>query len=132
MFHFTCFNVEDPHDPSVGLMNGQLSIPGNLLRREVFDPVVNEVCLFLISIWLIFEKHKILQVLQLIEEQLSRVDQPVHALLLVGGFAGSEYLKQRVTVGISFCYGAPFHFLTSPLPFVGPILLSDSSHCPPT
>lgn len=44
MFHFTCFNVEDPHDPSVGLMNGQLSIPGNLLRREVFDPVVNEVC----------------------------------------------------------------------------------------
>jgi hypothetical protein len=44
MFHFTCFNPEDPHDPSVGLVNGQLSIPGNLLRREVFDPVVNEVC----------------------------------------------------------------------------------------
>ncbi|KAF5326409.1 hypothetical protein D9611_000946 [Ephemerocybe angulata] len=77
MFHFTCFNVEDPHDPSVGLINGQLSIPGNLLRREVFDPVVN-------------------QVIQLLEEQLARVEQPVHALLLVGGFAGSEYLKQRV------------------------------------
>ncbi|KAG2006050.1 hypothetical protein CC2G_002398 [Coprinopsis cinerea AmutBmut pab1-1] len=77
MFHFTCFNVEDPHDPSVGLINGQLSIPGNLLRREVFDPVVNEV-------------------LQLIEDQLAKVDQPIHALLLVGGFAGSEYLKQRV------------------------------------
>lgn len=44
MFHFTCFNVEDPHDPSVGLVDGQLSIPGNLLRREVFDPVVAEVC----------------------------------------------------------------------------------------
>jgi hypothetical protein len=43
MFHFTCFNVEDPHDPSVGLNHGELSIPGNLLRREVFDPVVNEV-----------------------------------------------------------------------------------------
>jgi hypothetical protein len=78
MFHFTCFNVDDPHDPSVGLMNGELSIPGNLLRREVFDPVVN-------------------QVVNLIEDQLARVDQPVHALLLVGGFAGSEYLKQRVT-----------------------------------
>lgn len=52
MFHFTCFNVEDPHDPSVGLMNGQLSIPGNLLRREVFDPVVNEVCPVLIFGWL--------------------------------------------------------------------------------
>ncbi|RXW12274.1 hypothetical protein EST38_g13579 [Candolleomyces aberdarensis] len=77
MFHFTCFNVEDPHDPSVGLINGQLSIPGNLLRREVFDPVVD-------------------QVIQLLEEQLARVDQSIHALLLVGGFAGSEYLKQRV------------------------------------
>jgi hypothetical protein len=76
-FHFTCFNPDDPDDPSVGLINGQLSIPGNLLRREVFDPVVN-------------------QVLELIEEQLSRVDQPVQALLLVGGFAGSEYLKERV------------------------------------
>lgn len=77
IFYFTCFNVEDPQDSSVGLINGQLSIPGNLLRREVFDPVVN-------------------QVLQLIEDQLSKVDQPIHALLLVGGFAGSEYLKQRV------------------------------------
>lgn len=44
MFHFTCFNVEDPNDPTVGLVDGQLSIPGNLLRREVFDPVVAEVC----------------------------------------------------------------------------------------
>jgi hypothetical protein len=43
MFHFTCFNVEDPDDPQVGLINGELTIPGNLLRREVFDPVVNQV-----------------------------------------------------------------------------------------
>ena len=43
MFNFTCFNVEDPDDPRVGLFNGELSIPGNLLRREVFDPVVNQV-----------------------------------------------------------------------------------------
>ncbi|KAG5735573.1 Heat shock 70 kDa protein 12B [Termitomyces sp. T112] len=77
MFHFTCFNVEDPHDPSVGLINGQLSIPGSLLRREVFDPVVGEV-------------------LQLVEDQIQRVDQRIDALLLVGGFAGSEYLKQRI------------------------------------
>ncbi|KAJ3921005.1 hypothetical protein F5877DRAFT_36885 [Lentinula edodes] len=71
MFHFTCFNVEDPDDPTVGLMDGQLSIPGALMRREV-------------------------SVLVLIEDQLSKVDQRVDALLLVGGFAGSEYLKQRV------------------------------------
>jgi len=36
MFHFTCFNVDDPNDPSVGLVDGQLSIPGVLLRREVY------------------------------------------------------------------------------------------------
>ncbi|KAF9006946.1 hypothetical protein BDQ17DRAFT_1423037 [Cyathus striatus] len=77
MFHFNCFNVEDPHDPSVGLVNGQLSVPGILLRKEVFDPVIS-------------------QVLQLIEEQIRRVEQKVDALLLVGGFAGSHYLKQRV------------------------------------
>ncbi|KAJ7584841.1 hypothetical protein C8J56DRAFT_949180 [Mycena floridula] len=77
MFHFTCFNVEDPNDPSVGLINGELSIPGALLRREVFDPVVG-------------------QVLQLIEDQTSKAQQRIDALLLVGGFAGSEYLKQRV------------------------------------
>jgi len=77
MFHFTTFNVEDPHDPSVGLVNGELAIPGNLLRREVFDPVISEV-------------------LHLIEEQSRRIDQTIDALLLVGGFAGSEYLFQRV------------------------------------
>ena len=43
MFYFTCFNVDDPDDPSVGLINGELAIPGNLLRREVFDPVVDQV-----------------------------------------------------------------------------------------
>ena len=45
MFYFNCFNVEDPEDASVGLIDGQLSIPGNLLRREVFDPVINQVSL---------------------------------------------------------------------------------------
>ncbi|KAI0085598.1 actin-like ATPase domain-containing protein [Irpex rosettiformis] len=77
MFHFTCFNTDDPHDPTVGLVHGDLAIPGVLLRREVFDPVVHEV-------------------LELIEEQTKKIDQPVHALLLVGGFSGSEYLFQRV------------------------------------
>ncbi|KAI0316964.1 hypothetical protein OF83DRAFT_1123827, partial [Amylostereum chailletii] len=78
MFNFTCFNVEDPDDASVGLINGELSIPGNLLRREVFDPVVN-------------------QVLALVEDQLKKLDpQHIDALLLVGGFSGSEYLFARV------------------------------------
>ena len=42
-FYFNCFNVEDWNAPEVGLINGNLSIPGILLRREVFDPVINEV-----------------------------------------------------------------------------------------
>jgi len=77
MFSFTCFNPHDPHDPSVGLINGDLVIPGNLLRREVFDPVVD-------------------QVITLIETQSSKVTQPIDALLLVGGFSGCEYLFKRV------------------------------------
>ncbi|KAL1737688.1 hypothetical protein HDZ31DRAFT_70908, partial [Schizophyllum fasciatum] len=76
-FHFTCFNVEDPDDPAVRLENGQLAIPGHVLRREVFAPVVD-------------------QVLQLVEHQLSKLDRAVDALLLVGGFAGSHYLKECV------------------------------------
>lgn len=97
MFHFTCFNPEDPHDPSVGLINGELSIPGNLLRREVFDPVVNEVCRNVLCVINANQVDFEYQVLGLIETQLSRVDQRIHALLLVGGFAGSEYLRQRVS-----------------------------------
>jgi hypothetical protein len=77
MFHFTCFNTEDPHDPSVGLVNGELAVPGNLLRREVFDPVID-------------------QVIGLIENQMRKLEQRIDALLLVGGFSGSEYLFKRV------------------------------------
>ena len=39
-----------------------------------------------------------LQVLKLLEEQLRRVEQRIDALLLVGGFSGSEYLYKRVQV----------------------------------
>jgi hypothetical protein len=60
-------------------VNGELAIPGYLLRREVFDPVIQ-------------------QVLDLIEEQTRKVDQRIDALLLVGGFSGSEYLFKRVDV----------------------------------
>ena len=40
-------SVVDSHvyadDANVGLVNGELAIPGYLLRREVFDPVVEQV-----------------------------------------------------------------------------------------
>jgi hypothetical protein len=37
----------------------------------------------------------------LIEEQRKKMDQSIDALLLVGGFSGSEYLFQRVQVTLS-------------------------------
>ena len=86
-------------DPSVGLINGELAIPGNLLRREVFDPVIEQVC----SSECLPGRNGFLtflrpQVLNLIEDQTRRVDQRIDALLLVGGFSGSEYLFKRVDV----------------------------------
>ena len=110
MFNFTCFNVEDPDDPQVGLFNGELSIPGNLLRREVFDPVVNQVpylfstlfCarfLFLGAPGVTCAKYSLsMQALGLIEDQMKKVNQRIDALLLVGGFSGSTYLFKRVEV----------------------------------
>ena len=41
------------------------------------------------------------QVLELLEEQLRRVEQRIDALLLVGGFSGSSYLFKRVEVGFT-------------------------------
>jgi hypothetical protein len=67
----------DRPQPSVGLVNGELAIPGHRLRREVFEPVVD-------------------QVIQLLEEQVAKVAAKVDALLLVGGFAGSDYLFGRI------------------------------------
>ncbi|GAA5933864.1 hypothetical protein JCM3775_000308 [Rhodotorula graminis] len=78
-FRFNCFNIEDAHDPECGLEYGELVIPGSVIRRDVFEPVVQ-------------------QVLDLIEVQLAKVPthQGVQALILVGGFAASEYLCSRV------------------------------------
>jgi hypothetical protein len=43
-------------------------------------------------------------VLELIEEQTRKVDQRIDALLLVGGFAGSEYLFGKVQVWIQMTH----------------------------
>lgn len=40
----------------------------------------------------------VFQVLEMIEEQSGRIEQRIDALLLVGGFAGSEYLFRKVEV----------------------------------
>ena len=77
-FQFTCLNPSSgDDDPDIGLMNGELCIPGERLRREVFEPVVDKI-------------------LRLIEDQLKALDNPVDGLVLVGGFGGNEYLFTRI------------------------------------
>ncbi|KAG8908847.1 hypothetical protein FRB99_003086 [Tulasnella sp. 403] len=94
-FHFNCFNVEDPDDAAVGLVNGELAIPGILLRQQVFDPVVEEVSLAWTDC--VSQPDAALRrVLNLLEEQVKRVSAPIDALLLVGGFSESHYLFDRV------------------------------------
>ncbi|KAJ8482579.1 hypothetical protein ONZ51_g5262 [Trametes cubensis] len=107
MFHFTCFNVEDPDDPAVGLINGEVTIPwepppaggvrpcrerglsgqlNNRGSRASAFPCRGRL------------RHGTasLQVLELIEAQTKKVDQRLDALLLVGGFSASEYLFRKV------------------------------------
>ncbi|KIJ28227.1 hypothetical protein M422DRAFT_54708, partial [Sphaerobolus stellatus SS14] len=88
----------DPDDPSVGLVNGELAIPGKLLRDNVFDPVIDQARhIFLIVIvigYLLTISLK--KVVQLIEDQVNNTAAPLDALLLVGGFSASEYLFKRV------------------------------------
>ncbi|KAH7103744.1 hypothetical protein BKA62DRAFT_615790 [Auriculariales sp. MPI-PUGE-AT-0066] len=76
-FRFSLFNPDDTEDSAVGLENGELSIPGNLLRTRVFDPVINDV-------------------VALLQDQLNRTPMPVDAILLVGGFSACEYLYRRI------------------------------------
>ncbi|GAA6044092.1 hypothetical protein JCM8097_000207 [Rhodosporidiobolus ruineniae] len=77
IFRFNCFNVEDSHDPAVGLEFGELAIPGKVLKTEVFDPVIE-------------------QVLDLISNQMARVPERLDAIVMIGGFSASEYLYTRV------------------------------------
>lgn len=102
--HSTCSAADSRvtvDDTNVGLVNGELAIPGYLLRREVFDPVVEQVNKFRHR-WSIFPvRNSLPQVLNLIEEQTKKVDQRIDALLLVGGFSGSEYLFKRVDVRLT-------------------------------
>ncbi|BGP57949.1 hypothetical protein JCM8202v2_005603 [Rhodotorula sphaerocarpa] len=77
-FRFNCFNIEDAHDPNVGLEFGELVIPGRVLRRDVFAPIVEDV-------------------LALLRQQLAKLPSGrVDALILVGGFASSAYLCSRI------------------------------------
>ncbi|KAF9510360.1 hypothetical protein BS47DRAFT_1331774 [Hydnum rufescens UP504] len=78
LFRFRCLHVEDSDDPAVGLDHGELVIPGGVLRRKVFDPVVE-------------------QVLQSIATHVQASEVGLDVLLLIGGFSTNKYLFQRIT-----------------------------------
>ncbi|KAF9109996.1 hypothetical protein BGX27_006892 [Mortierella sp. AM989] len=68
----------DLTDYDIGLEDGVLTVTAEEMRREVFDPVVNDV-------------------LRLIQHQLQQTNFQCHAIFLVGGFGSSSYLHTRVT-----------------------------------
>ncbi|KAG0337258.1 hypothetical protein BG004_007715 [Podila humilis] len=67
----------DLTDYEIGLEDGVLTVSAEEMRREVFDPVVNDV-------------------LRLIQHQLQQTNFQCHAIFLVGGFGSSGYLQRRV------------------------------------
>ncbi|KAF9951090.1 hypothetical protein BGZ72_007311 [Mortierella alpina] len=67
----------DLTDYEIGLEDGVLTVTAEEMRREVFDPVVNDV-------------------LRLIQHQLQQTHFQCHAIFLVGGFGCSSYLHTRV------------------------------------
>ncbi|KAF9579223.1 Heat shock 70 kDa protein 12A, partial [Lunasporangiospora selenospora] len=68
----------DLTDYDIGLEDGVLTIKAEEMRRDVFDPVVDDV-------------------LRLIQHQLQQTRFNCHAIFMVGGFGCSNYLHQRVT-----------------------------------
>ncbi|KAF9542382.1 hypothetical protein EC957_002117 [Mortierella hygrophila] len=67
----------DLTDFDIGLEDGILTVSAEEMRREVFDPVINDV-------------------LRLIQHQLQQTHYNCHAIFLVGGFGCSGYLHTRV------------------------------------
>lgn len=106
LFRFNCFNV-GVDDPAIGLLYGELAIPGLVIKHEVFDPIIgtSSPCLGLLA------NRLADQVLSLLAYQLAKVPSTtIDALILVGGFAASEYLFKRVQQ----TFGARIHVIERP------------------
>ncbi|KAF8946668.1 hypothetical protein BGZ47_011664 [Haplosporangium gracile] len=67
----------DLTDYDIGLEDGVLTVTAEEMRREVFDPVVDDV-------------------LRLIQHQLQQTNFNCQAIFMVGGFGSSGYLNTRV------------------------------------
>ncbi|KAF9505320.1 hypothetical protein BS47DRAFT_558685 [Hydnum rufescens UP504] len=75
-FFFECYDTSFYPHPSE-LTDGQFVIRGDILRKQIFDPVITRV-------------------LDILASQLSKTNTTVHALLLVGGFAANRYLYRCI------------------------------------
>jgi len=95
-FRFNCFAIEDQQDSECGLENGELVIPGRVLRRDVFDPVIREYILsVLCNYHCPHTPSEPEQVLEIIDLQLAKTPtKTVHALILVGGLSSSQCTLQ--------------------------------------
>jgi molecular chaperone DnaK (HSP70) len=69
-------------DPSLNLRRNRYVMPQDEMKTKIFDPIIKDiVCL--------------------IKEQISMAGDNVDAVILVGGFGQSKYLKSRVRAAVS-------------------------------
>jgi len=73
--------VELPDDGSRNIRRNRFRVPLEDMQKEIFEPVIKDV-------------------LDLVREQISMAGSGVAAVLLVGGFGQSEYLKSRVSAAV--------------------------------
>ena len=69
-----------PDNPGKGVRRGRLRVAGEEVKK-VFEPVIREV-------------------ITLIEGQIEATKKPIKAVLLVGGFGQSAYLRDRIRQAI--------------------------------
>ena len=92
-----------PVAPPNEFVNGQLIVLGSVLRTQIFDPVIRQVQIRETTLYCFCQPSLLtfnfpIQVLSVLETQLSREKSPVEALLLVGGFSRSPYLFRCIQV----------------------------------
>jgi len=73
--------VELSDDASRNIRRNRFRVPLEDMQKEIFEPVIKDV-------------------LDLVREQISMAGSGVAAVLLVGGFGQSEYLKSRVSAAV--------------------------------
>ncbi|KAM0753426.1 actin-like ATPase domain-containing protein [Meredithblackwellia eburnea MCA 4105] len=77
-FRYDCFNLEDDHHPEIGLEMGTLNVGGKIMKDEVFSPTIA-------------------QVIHVIRQQLDKnPGRRTDCIIMVGGFAGSNFLFDQV------------------------------------